>query len=173
MTAAKTPESAPKKITSPTQVGAMTENLNARDLAEWWSLFTEDQGDSTFQSSTAAQNSDLTAGGRRKKRYAKTDNIKVVGPPFDDKSLNNYLIKNIETYFESSTGVPTAAFIKKFQSYTQGQPPMDQAHMNKLTDMVYYLMETIVSGLPTSTTPSFNFVWNPISRLSQRTFLQT
>jgi hypothetical protein len=172
MSAAKTPESAPKKITSPTQVGAMTENLNARDLAEWWSLFTENQEEGG--TTAAAKNSDLTAaGGRSKKRYAKTDNIKVVGPPFDDKSLNDYLIKNIEKYFESSTGVPTAAFIKKFTSYTQGQPPMDQAHMNKLTDMVYYLMETIVSGLPTSTTPSFNFVWNPISRLSQRTFLQT
>jgi hypothetical protein len=170
---AKTPESAPKNITSPTQVGVMTQNLNKRDLAEWWSLFTEDQEDGTPSNVATVQPADLTSRrGNNGIRSAKIDNIKVVGPPYDEKLLNDYLIKNIETYFDSSTGVPTAAFIKKFQSYTQGQPPMDQAHMNKLTDMVYYLMETVVSGLPTPANPYFQFVWNPISRLSQRTFLQ-
>jgi hypothetical protein len=152
--------------TSPTQKGALTKNLDATELAEWWSLFTEDQG------GTSDRTEDTSTSGSRPFSRSSMRNIMqdyiAVGSPTDTK-LDTYLKKEIiDTYFDPITRIPTQAFIAKFQGYTQGQVPMDKAHQNKLIDIVFYVMETIISGLPTSTKPSFDFTWRPIPRLSER-----
>ena len=153
--------------TSPTQKGALTKNLDATELAEWWSLFTEDQGGTSDSGSADGSSSSSYRSFPSSYRNIMKDYIPVGLPT--DKRLDAYLEKEfISAYFNPITGVPTPAFIAKFQRYTQGQVPMDVAHQNKLNDMVFYVMETIISGLPTSTKPSFDFTWRPIPRLSER-----
>jgi len=155
---------APAPATSPTQKGALTQNLDATDMAKWWSLFTEDQGGSNGSNGSDGSSSSSSSSSIRN---IKSDHFPV-GSPTDDK-LDTYLkTEIINAYFDPITGIPTSKFIAKFRDYTQGQIPMDEAHQNKLIDMVFYVMETVVSGLPTKTKTSFDFTWRPIPRLSHR-----
>lgn len=152
--------------TSPTQKGALTQNLDATDLAKWWSLFTEDQG-GTSDGSSGGSSSSSSSKSSSSIRNIMQDHISVDSPT--DSKLDTYLnTEIINAYFDKITGIPTPTFIAKFRGYTQGQIPMDEAHRNKLIDMVFYVMETVVTGLPTSLKPSFDFIWRPIPRLSQR-----
>ena len=158
---------APASAASPTQKGALTQNLDASDLTKWWSLFTEDQGGTDGSADGSDGGSLSSSKSSSSIRNIMKDYIKVESPT--DTKLDAYLkTEIIDAYFDSTTGIPTPKFIAKFQGYTQGQIPMDEAHQNKMIDMVFYVMETVVSGLPTSLKPSFDFTWGPIPRLSHR-----
>lgn len=152
--------------TNPNQKGALTQNLDAGELAKWWSLFTEDQG-GTANASPSSSSTSSSSSSSSSVRNIMQDYIPVESPT--DSKLDTYLkTEIIDAYFDPITGIPTPKFIDKFKQYTQGQIPMDEAHQNKLIDMVFYVMETVVTGLPTMTKPSFDFIWRPIPRLSQR-----
>ena len=51
--------------------------------------------------------------------------------------------------------------------YFQYKTPMDDIHMNKLRDVVYYILQVIVPGLPTDALPRSYVEWRPIVWLSR------
>ena len=96
---------------------------------------------------------------------ASQNNTEVPSP------LNEWITKDIiNKYFIESgpnQGKPTQAAIDLFNEYTQGRSPMDDFHKNKLRDVVYYVMQNIIPGLPTSIFPRSYVEWIPIKWLSK------
>ena len=61
---------------------------------------------------------------------------------------------------------PTQKAIDVFNMYFQYKKPMDDIHMNKMRDVVYYILQVILPGLPTSSLPRSYVEWRPIVWLS-------
>ena len=85
--------------------------------------------------------------------------------------LNENIQQNIlDKYFISSgpnAGRPTQYAIDQFTQIWLSNPyPMDTFHKNKLRDLVYYVMEYIIPGLPTAALPVSYVEWRPIQWLS-------
>lgn len=164
MALAPPPATAAVDVSSPTKLQT---NLNPTEFNEWWSLFTDSDPESALAPSPARSSS---SNKKTSIRVPKVDHIPVT-PEYDSK-LDDYLNKNyLDFYFDATTGIPTKNFAETFTAYTQGQTPMDQAHMNKASDMIYYVLETLVAGFPTPTKPAFDFTWKRIARLSSREFV--
>jgi len=83
--------------------------------------------------------------------------------------LNNKINTFITDFFIED-GVhknkPTQKAIDIFNMYFQYKSPMDGIHMNKMRDVVYYILQVIVPGLPTSVLPRSYVEWRPIVWLS-------
>ena len=45
--------------------------------------------------------------------------------------------------------------------------PMDNIHMNKMRDIVFYVLQVIIPGLPTRALPRSYVEWRPIVWLSR------
>jgi len=160
------PAPAPAVTSSPTNLTQFPSNLTSQELNEWWSLFTGDSTELT-RGQTQQQPSSSAA---VTKRTPKIDHIAVT-PTFDNQ-LDDFLNKNyIDYFFDKVTGAPTQNFLDVYTAYTQGQASLDQFHMNKASDLIYYVLETLVAGLPTQMKPAFDFTWKRISRLSAREFV--
>jgi len=160
---APAPAPAPAVATSPTDLTQFKSNLTSNELNEWWSLFT---GDSTADARPSSSSPTQPVN----TRTPKVDHI-VVTPTFDNQ-LDDFLNANyIDYFFDKVTGVPTQKFLDLYTAYTQGQASLDQFHMNKASDLIYYVLETLVAGLPTQFNPAFDFTWKRISRLSAREFV--
>jgi hypothetical protein len=163
--ALKSSPAAAVDVSSPTKLSS---NLNPTEFGEWWSLFTDSSPESALAPSPARSSSSNNK--KASIRVPKVDHIPVT-PEYDSK-LDDYLNKNyLDFYFDATTGIPTKNFVETFTAYTQGQNPMDQAHMNKASDMIYYVLETLVAGFPTKRKPAFDFTWKRIARLSSREFV--
>lgn len=83
-----------------------------------------------------------------------------------DNLITNSIINN---WFEPAgfrERFPSSTFKELFTMYTQGNPSIDDFHKNKLRDVVYYVMENIIAGLPTKTNPASYVEWRPIRWLS-------
>ena len=85
-------------------------------------------------------------------------------------TLNDQINMFIKNYFIESgpnKGKPTQKAINLFNAYFQYKQPMDDIHMNKLRDVVYYFMQVIIPGLPTQSLPRSYVEWRPIVWLSR------
>ena len=74
----------------------------------------------------------------------------------------------INTYFIESgpnQGRPTQEAIDQFQIF-KNKAPMDGFHMNKMRDLVYYILQVIIPGLPTEDSGRSYVEWRPIRWLS-------
>ncbi len=96
----------------------------------------------------------------------------------DGSELNDMINEFIKTYFIDygpNVNRPTQAAIDLFNQL-DSKSPMDGFHMNKMRDLVFYVLQVIVPGLPTKTyvsgTPAINksdssyVEWRPIRWLS-------
>jgi hypothetical protein len=86
-------------------------------------------------------------------------------------TLNDMLNQNILQYFfiqsGSNTGRPTSQAISAFnQIWSSNNLIMDEFHKNKLKDLVYYVMEVIIPGLPTAAVPRSYVEWRAIKWLT-------
>ena len=79
--------------------------------------------------------------------------------------LNQFIDTTIKTYFNQS-GEPTVYALAQFQGFVDHYSLIDDLHKNKLRDLVYYFMEMIIPGLPTSAIPRSYVEWKPIRWLS-------
>ena len=92
--------------------------------------------------------------------------------------LNDMISEFIKTYFIDNgpnENRPTQALIDLFNQY-DSKSPMDGFHMNKMRDLIFYMLQVIVPGLPTKTyvpgAPAINksdssyVEWRPIRWLS-------
>ena len=99
--------------------------------------------------------------------YQITDiNITIANP----SALNTKIEDLIKYYFIDSgpnQGKPTQAAINTFNMYFQDKAPMDGIHMNKMRDVIYYIMQSIIPGLPTNEVPRAYVEWRPIRWLSR------
>jgi hypothetical protein len=99
--------------------------------------------------------------------YQITDiKITVANP----SALNTKIEDLIKYYFIDSgpnQGKPTQAAIDAFNMYFQDKAPMDGIHMNKMRDVIYYIMQSIIPGLPTNEVPRAYVEWRPIRWLSR------
>lgn len=88
----------------------------------------------------------------------------------DATTLNDNIENFIDEFFIKegpNTGKPTQRAIDLFDMYFQYKTPMDDTHMNKLRDVVYYILQVIVPGLPTDALPRSYVEWRPIVWLSR------
>ena len=77
--------------------------------------------------------------------------------------INNYFIES-----GPNQGKPTQKAIDEFELYfDKKKPPMDGIHMNKMRDLVYYILQSIIPGLPTAQLPRAYVEWRPIHWLSR------
>jgi len=86
----------------------------------------------------------------------------------DSPDLNNMINRFINTYFIESgpnQGRPTQEAIDQFQIF-KNKAPMDGFHMNKMRDLVYYILQVIIPGLPTEDSGRSYVEWRPIRWLS-------
>jgi len=85
--------------------------------------------------------------------------------------LNENVNTFINDYFIESgpnQGKPTQKAIDDFELYfNQNKTPMDGIHMNKMRDLVYYILQSIIPGLPTAQLPRAYVEWRPIHWLSR------
>jgi len=84
--------------------------------------------------------------------------------------LNDNVNAFINDYFIESgvnKGKPTQKAIDAFNMYFEYKTPMDGIHMNKMRDVVYYILQSIIPGLPTSDAPKAYVEWRPIHWLSR------
>ena len=85
--------------------------------------------------------------------------------------LNDNANSFINDYFIESgpnQGKPTQKAIDEFELYlNKNKTPMDGIHMNKMRDMVYYILQSIIPGLPTAQLPRAYVEWRPIHWLSR------
>ena len=85
--------------------------------------------------------------------------------------LNENVNTFINDYFIESgpnQGKPTQKAIDAFELYfNQNKTPMDGIHMNKMRDLVYYILQSIIPGLPTVQLPRAYVEWRPIHWLSR------
>ena len=86
-----------------------------------------------------------------------------------DTTLNDKVDAFIKEFFINkgpNKNKPTKKAIDMFNMYFQYKKPMDDIHMNKMRDAVYYILQVIIPGLPTSTLPRSYVEWRPIVWLS-------
>ena len=85
--------------------------------------------------------------------------------------LNDHVNTFINDYFIESgpnQGKPTQKAIDEFELYfNKNKTPMDGIHMNKTRDLVYYILQSIIPGLPTVQLPRSYVEWRPIHWLSR------
>lgn len=85
--------------------------------------------------------------------------------------LNDNVNTFINDYFIESgpnQGKPTQKAIDEFELYfDKNKTPMDGIHMNKMRDLVYYILQSIIPGLPTAQLPRAYVEWRPIHWLSR------
>lgn len=99
--------------------------------------------------------------------YQTTDIKITVSNP---SALNTKIEDMIKYYFIASgpnEGKPTQAAIDAFNVYFQYKAPMDGIHMNKMRDVIYYILQSIIPGLPTNEVPRAYVEWRPIRWLSR------
>jgi hypothetical protein len=92
-------------------------------------------------------------------------------PNILESPLNNNINALIDTYFDPTTNEPTQQMKDMLAFVSQHFYPIDNVHKNKLRDVVYYLMEQIIPGLPTESADYPHFMysyveWKPIRWLS-------
>ena len=88
----------------------------------------------------------------------------------DIELLNHNAEFFIKEYFIKSgpnKGKPTQKAIDAFEMYFNKKTPMDGIHMNKMRDVVYYILQSIIPGLPTYQLPRAYVEWRPIHWLSR------
>ena len=86
-----------------------------------------------------------------------------------ETTLNDSIESFIDDFFIKTgpnKNKPTQKTIDMFNMYFQYKKPMDDIHMNKMRDIVYYILQVIIPGLPTSTLPRSYVEWRPIVWLS-------
>lgn len=86
-----------------------------------------------------------------------------------DVPLDNKIDMFIKEFFIKEgihKNKPTQKAIDVFNMYFQYRSPMDGIHMNKMRDVVYYILQVIVPGLPTASLPRSYVEWRPIVWLS-------
>jgi hypothetical protein len=86
-----------------------------------------------------------------------------------ETTLNNSIDSFIDEFFIKTgpnKNKPTKKAIEMFNMYFQYKKPMDDIRMNKMRDVVYYILQVIIPGLPTSTLPRSYVEWRPIVWLS-------
>jgi hypothetical protein len=95
------------------------------------------------------------------------EGYKITNEPQTSNStvLDNSVDALINQWFDPS-GLPSNYLKQMFRMYTRGNPSIDDFHKNKLRDIVYYLMENIIAGLPTKGNPVSYVEWRPIRWLS-------
>lgn len=87
----------------------------------------------------------------------------------DTTILNDKINEFISNYFIDSgpnERRPTQYAIDQFELW-KSKTPMDEIHRNKLRDMVYYILQIIIPGLPTNELPRSYVAWRPIVWLSR------
>lgn len=87
----------------------------------------------------------------------------------DSSKLNDEINEFIYNYFLSSgpnENRPTQYAIDQFEVLKK-KAPMDEIHMNKLRDMVYYILQIIIPGLPTDQLTRSYVAWRPIVWMSR------
>ena len=87
----------------------------------------------------------------------------------DSSILNDEINDFIYNHFIDSgpnKDRPTQHAIDKFELMKQ-KAPMDEIHMNKLRDMIYYVLQIIIPGLPTDELPRSYVAWRPIVWMSR------
>ena len=87
----------------------------------------------------------------------------------DSTKLNDEINEFIYNYFISSgpnENRPTQYAIDQFEILKK-KAPMDEIHMNKLRDMVYYVLQIIIPGLPTDQLSRSYVAWRPIVWMSR------
>lgn len=85
-------------------------------------------------------------------------------------TLNDVVNTFIKKYFISegaNKNKPTKEAIDLFDSYFQYKMPMDEIHRNKLRDCVYYVLQSIIPGLPTAENNVSYVEWRPLRWLSR------
>lgn len=98
--------------------------------------------------------------------YPNTTTPLNFGITLNENIQTNILDKYFITY-GSNIGRPTQYAIDQFTQIWLSNPyPMDLFHKNKLRDLVYYVMEYIIPGLPTDALPVSYVEWQPIQWLS-------
>lgn len=75
-----------------------------------------------------------------------------------EQALSQTIANFIDRYFISDEddinyNRPTDYALQEFDKYFKDKPPMDENHKNKLRDVVYYVMQVIIPGLPDGTKP--------------------
>jgi hypothetical protein len=76
--------------------------------------------------------------------------------------INKYFIESGPNQYK-----PTEYAISEFNLYFQNKTPMDNIHMNKMRDIIYYVLQTIIPGLPINAVPRAYVEWRPIKWLSR------
>ena len=87
----------------------------------------------------------------------------------DTSTLNDQINEMIDTYFISSgpnQNRPSQKMIDLFNQMKEKQA-MDEIHMNKMRDVVYYVLQVIIPGLPTNKLPRSYVEWRPIVWISR------
>ena len=87
----------------------------------------------------------------------------------DSSELNNQINEFIDTYFISwgpNENRPTQYAIDIFNDW-KTKKPMNDIYMNKMRDMVYYILQIIIPGLPTDSLPRSYVAWRPIVWMSR------
>jgi hypothetical protein len=102
---------------------------------------------------------------------AEIDGYQITDQPqtSNSNSLNDKINAFIKEYFIEEgihKNKPTQKAIDTFNMYFQYRSPMDGIHMNKMRDVVYYILQVIVPGLPTNSLPRSYVIWRPIVWLS-------
>lgn len=102
---------------------------------------------------------------------AKLDGYVITDEPQTSTSttLNDQINEFIAYYFISSgpnENRPTQYAIDIFDEWKKKQP-MDEIHMNKMRDLVYYILQIIIPGLPTESLPRSYVAWRPIVWMSR------
>jgi len=103
-------------------------------------------------------------------------------PDIRNSLLNNNIIGLFSMYFDVSNNAndidpcgnilpknytPSPQAVSVFDFFAANYLPIDDAHKNKLRDLVFYIMEEIIPGLPTTPTHPNSYVeWKPIRWLS-------
>jgi uncharacterized membrane protein YgcG len=83
-----------------------------------------------------------------------------------DQPLDGVINSLLNTYFDPSTNEPTKQMMVILDFISKHYYPIDNIHKNKLRDLVYYLMEQIIPGLPTKDNNKSYVEWKPIRWLS-------
>ena len=91
----------------------------------------------------------------------------------EQRSSANTLNETVETFINDffiekgpNKNKPTQKAITMFDMYFQYKKPMDDIHMNKMRDVLYYILQVLIPGLPTSDSPKCYVEWRPIVWLS-------
>ena len=73
----------------------------------------------------------------------------------------------IYTYFVKNgpdQGQPTKALLDLFTYYSTQYSAMDAYHGEILRNLVFYVLQTIVPGMPTAAVPHLYIQWKPFGR---------